>query len=149
MSKDEFRTVVKALITNKGEILIGQKEEREGHEIGGKWHILGGHLEKGEQVEEAMEREVKEETGLGVDVHQIVDTSTFSWGGDGEKDSLQILFHCEADSRNAEAQDDLQDVKWVEPSELADEVHQDEADRINEREPVQNFLEKLEKMPAF
>lgn len=149
MSKDEFRTVVKALITNKGDILIGQKEEREDHEIGGKWHVLGGHLEKGEQVEEAMAREVEEETGLEVDVHQIVDTSTFSWSEDGEKDTLQIFFHCEADSREAEAKDDLQDVKWVDPSELTDEVHEGEADRINDREPVQNFLEKLEKMPAF
>lgn len=148
MSKDEFRTVVKALITHKGEILIGQKEERDNHEIGGKWHILGGHLEKGEQVEEAMEREVKEETGLDVDVYQIVDTSTFSWGGDGENDSLQIIFHCEADSRDAESKDDLQDVKWVEPSELTEKVHDGEKNRIEARKPVQNFLEKLEKMPV-
>ena len=148
MSKDRFRTVVKALVTNKGEILIGQKEDRDDHEIGGNWHILGGHLEKGEQVEEAMEREVKEETGLEVDVHQIVDTSTFAWS-DGEKDSLQIIFHCEADSRDEEAKDDLHDVKWVEPSELAEEVHEDEANRVQSRQPVQNFLEKLEKMPAF
>jgi 8-oxo-dGTP diphosphatase len=147
MSKDEFRTVVKALITHKGDILIGQKEDDEDHEIGGKWHVLGGHLEKGEQVEEAMEREVKEETGLEVDVHQIVDTSTFSCG-DGEKDSLQIFFHCEADSRKAEAEDDLQDLKWVEPDELVEEVHEDETERLKKRDSIQNFIEKLKKMPV-
>jgi 8-oxo-dGTP diphosphatase len=147
MSKDEFRTVVKAFITHKGDILIGQKEEDDSHEIGSKWHVLGGHLEKGEQVEEAMEREVKEETGLEVDVHQIVDTSTFSWG-DGEKDSLQIFFHCETDSREAEAKDDLQDLKWVEPDKLVDEVHEGESERLEKRDSVQNFIEKLKKMPV-
>ena len=47
MDKNEFRTIVKALITNRGDILIGKKEETEGHTISGEWHIIGGHLEKG------------------------------------------------------------------------------------------------------
>ena len=149
MERESFRTVVRALITNKGEILIGQKEEAEDNKIGGKWHIIGGHLEKGEQVEEAIEREVNEETGLDVNTHQIVDTSTFSWEENGESDTVAITFHCESGSRDAEAMDDLQDVKWVEPSELVEKVHPGEAERIKQREPMQNFLEKLEKMPAF
>jgi 8-oxo-dGTP diphosphatase len=146
MTKYEFRVVVKALITEKGEVLLGRKEEDDDHEIGGEWHILGGHLEKGEQVEEAVKREVKEETGLDVEVHQIVDTSAFAWGGD-EKDAVQIVLHCEAEDRDAEPRDDLQEVRWVPPAEVKGQVHSGETERIEEREELEKFLKRIEKAP--
>lgn len=146
--KPTFRTVVKALITNNGKILIGKKEETEGHPISGEWHILGGHLEKGEEFEEAVEREVKEETGLDVEVHQIIDVKTFAWD-DGEKDSIQGLYHVESDTRDAEAQEDLVDVKWVSPENLLDELGEIEASRIEDRDRQEKFLEKMKKAPIF
>ena len=146
MSKDyKFRTVVKGLITYRGEVLIGKKEESD-HPISGEWHLLGGRLEHGEQVEQAVKREIKEETGLEVDVHQTVDVMTFSWDVD-EKDSLQIVFHCEAENKDAEALDDLTEVKWVDPSELTEHVHSEEAKRLENREEQARFLEKIEKAP--
>ncbi len=144
---EEFRTVVKALITNNGKVLIGRKEDGD-HPIAGEWHILGGHLEIGEHPEEAVEREVEEETGLEVEVHQIVDVSTFSWT-DGEKDSLQILYHTEAESREAEASSDLSDVKWVSPEKLVEELGEKDAFRMKERDNQQKFLEKMKKAPIF
>lgn len=148
MSKEEFRTVVKGLITYKGEILIGKKEKTPDHPISEEWHLLGGHLEHGEQIEEAIKREVREETGLDVNVHQVVDIMTFAWKGE-EKDALQIVFHCEAESRRAEALDDLEEVKWVEPENVKDYVHSGEAQRLRDRENQAQFLEKMKKMPIF
>lgn len=147
MSKDDFRTIVKALITNRGQILIGKKEEKKDHPISGEWHILGGNLEHGEQVEEAIKREVEEETGLEVNVHQAVDIMSFSWDGN-EKDSLQIVFHCVAEGRDEEALDDLEEVKWVNPDEITDYVHSEEAQRLENREDQAQFLKKMQKMPS-
>lgn len=146
-TREEFRTVVKALITDRGEILIGKKGEEEGHPISGEWHILGGHLEHGEEVEEAVKREVKEETGLEVEVHQTVDIMSFTWDS-GEKDSLQIVLHCVADSHDAEPKDDLEEVKWVKPDELAEQVHSEEAKRLENRQDQSQFLKKMQKMPS-
>jgi mutator protein MutT len=146
-TREEFRTVVKALITDRGEILIGKKDEEEGHPISGEWHILGGHLEHGEEVEEAVKREVKEETGLEVEVHQTVDIMSFTWDS-GEKDSLQIVLHCVADSHDAEPKDDLEEVKWVKPDELAEQVHSEEAKRLENRQDQSQFLKKMQKMPS-
>jgi len=148
MDKDEFRTVVKALITNRGDILIGKKEETEGHPISGKSHILGGHLEKGEEIEEAIKREVEEETGLEVKLHQVIDVMTFSWK-DEENDSVQVVYHCETDKRNEEPEADLEELKWVSPEEITDYVHTEEAERLEKREEQSNFLQKLEELPTF
>jgi 8-oxo-dGTP diphosphatase len=135
--------VVKGLITHKGQILIGQKEEYEDHPIGGEWHILGGHLEHGEQPEEAMKREAKEETGLEVEVHQVIDVMTWS----NRNKALSVLYHCEASSSNAEAKDDLQELKWVSPDEIKDFVHEEEVERLEKREEQAKFLEKIRKSP--
>jgi len=148
MDSDKFRTVVKALITNRGDILIGKKEEQEGHPISGEWHILGGHLEKGEEIEEAVEREVKEETSLEVKLHQVIDVATFSWE-EGEKDSVQIVYHCETEKRDEEARDDISELKWVSPTEITDYVHTEEAERLENRQEQSNFLQKLEELPTF
>lgn len=141
----EFRTVVKGLITFQGQILIGRKEEDEDHPIGGKWHILGGHLEYGEQPEEGMKRETKEETGLEVDVHQILDVMT--WGD--RNNALSIYYHCEASTRDAEAKDDLQEVKWVDPGEIKEFVHEGEVNRLEDRPEQSKFLEKMKKTSLF
>lgn len=143
MARDKFRTVVKGLITFKGEILIGKKEEDDDHPIGGEWHILGGHLKYGEQPEEAMKREAKEETGLEVEVHQVVDVMTWS----DRNQALSVLYHCEASSRDAEAKDDLQEVKWVSADEIKDFVHEEEVERLENRDRQAKFLEKIRKSP--
>lgn len=149
MSRDKFRVVVTALITHRGEVLIGRKEDDDSHPIGGQWHILGGHLDYGESLESAVKREVKEETGLEVEVHQLIDSMSFDWNDDGEEDSLRFLYHVEADSKDSEPRDDLEDVKWVEPSKLKDELDTKDSERLEKRENQKKFLEKLQKMPKF
>lgn len=143
MTRDTFRTVVKGLITHDGAVLIGQKTQERGHPISGEWHLLGGHVGHDEQVEAAMRREVAEETGLAVSVETLVDAMTFEWGDDGVKDSLQLLYHCEADSREATARDDLQAVRWVDPTDLADALFAEEADRVRTRPRQAAFVEGL------
>jgi 8-oxo-dGTP diphosphatase len=143
MDRDAFRTVVKALITHDGEVLIGQKEDEKGHPISGEWHILGGHLAIDEAVETAVKREVREETGLDVTVEDIVDAMTFEWGADSPKDNLQLLYHCRADSRDVEPRDDLQAVQWVDSGELAEHLCAEEATRLAERPRQAAFIETL------
>lgn len=143
MNRDAFRTVVKAAITYDGQVLIGQKEAADDHPIGGEWHLLGGHLAFDEDVEAATRREVKEETGLDVTVESLIDVMTFAWGADDEKNSLQILSHCRAETTDAVAADDLQAVQWVDPAELTAYLTAEEAERVRTRPRQRAFFERL------
>jgi len=71
--KKEFRITVKAIIFNEGKILLLRRKmaSRDGH---GFWELPGGGLKFGETLEEALQREVLEETGLEINVIQPVYT---------------------------------------------------------------------------
>jgi len=142
MGKDKFKTVVKALVTNHGDILVGEKEKDLDHPISGEWHLIEGYLRHGEEIEQAVKEKVKDQTGLEVDIHQTIDIMTNS-----HEKSLQILFHCVADSRNIEASKSLEEVKWVSPEDLEDHLDETELDRIKKRPAQAKFLEKIEKTP--
>jgi 8-oxo-dGTP diphosphatase len=76
---------IKAVVFNKkGEVLLIKRGLEELN--GGKYDLPGGHIEKNETIEEALVREVKEETGLDVKKGEIIDTVEFP------KDNKQIGF---------------------------------------------------------
>lgn len=53
------------IITNGKQVLLGlrQPDDREG----GKWHIMGGKADEGEDSKSAAKREIREETGLDLE----------------------------------------------------------------------------------
>lgn len=141
MGEDGFRLVVRGLVTHTEGVLIVKKKEEEGNPVSGQWHFPGGHVESGEGLEDALEREIREEAGLEVEVHQLVD----AFNVDGEV--IGVFYHCEADSRDAEAGESVDDLEWVDAGDLEDSVGEVEEKHISERERLRNFIEKLKKMP--
>ncbi len=70
MTKDlVMRVAMKAAIINDGKILILREAStyKEGTNKG-RYHMPGGRIEPGEHFEEALSREVREETGLEVKI---------------------------------------------------------------------------------
>lgn len=143
MDRDLFPVVVKGLIVRDRKLLIGKKKEQDGHPISGQWHLLGGHVEHGESLDGAIRREVKEETGLTVEVAGLVEASTFAWEKDDECNAVQFVFHCEAGSGEASAGEDLVAVKWVQPENLVDALGPVEADRVEASDTQLQFISRL------
>lgn len=85
--------VVKGIIFNKklGRILIVQRSDDD--RVGaGTWENVGGKIEYGEQPEEALRREITEETGIGKIGIEEIAYVTVSYG---KEINLFIVYYCE------------------------------------------------------
>ncbi|WP_254273465.1 NUDIX hydrolase [Haloarcula marina] len=58
----------------------------------GGWELPGGRINDGEAVVEGLEREILEETGLTVQVHQPVHAVT--WHNDRSQGRFAVYYHC-------------------------------------------------------
>lgn len=74
MSEIVQRISMKAVIVNKaGKVLILRKAGTQGDAVRtGKYNLPGGRVEVGEQFKDALLREIKEETGLQVEVKRPI-----------------------------------------------------------------------------
>jgi len=104
---------VGAIILDGDKILLEKRKNAPGK---GKWSVPGGLVELGEGVEQAVIREVKEETGLDVYEPRLVDVVDYI--STGEKGG--VLYHfvivdyiVTVKCGNAKAASDAEALKWI------------------------------------
>lgn len=100
-------------VVDEGKLLLVQRGRDPGK---GLWAVPGGKVEFGEPMKEAARREVAEETGLDVEVGDVV------WVGEFLEDDHHIVlidFHGKVIGGEMRAADDADDVRWV-PLDVAD-----------------------------
>ncbi|CAL8273382.1 unnamed protein product [Lota lota] len=94
MSTSKLLTLV--LVIEPGRVLLGMKKRGFG---AGKWNGFGGKVQTGETIEDAARRELKEESGLEVDVLEKIGNITFEFVGENELLDVHIF---RSDSYNGE-----------------------------------------------
>lgn len=75
------KVVVVVVVEHQGRILLGRRNINPGM---GMWNIPGGYVNRGEKVEEAAIREIKEETNLDIELDGLV-------GVYSEKDQPHVI----------------------------------------------------------
>jgi mutator protein MutT len=111
---------VGAIILSHGKILL---LKRRNDPAKGKWTIPGGVVEVGESLEDAVIRETKEETCLGVEAPRLIDVVY-----QVDKDEAgRVKYHfviidylVKAKHGEPEATSDAEDVRWVAFDEVED-----------------------------
>lgn len=109
---------VGALILDRDRILMA---ERGGEPLKGWWSIPGGLVETGESLEEAICREVREETGLRVrplGVVKIFERIMRDAKGAAEYHYVLIDYFCRMTGGVLRAGDDVSRVEWVRSRDL-------------------------------
>jgi ADP-ribose pyrophosphatase YjhB (NUDIX family) len=86
----------------------------------GRWSLPGGRIEAGESDADALAREVREETGLAVEVGDLVGSVELEGvhGGTAQVRDYRCRLASGADPGGAAAGDDAADVRWF----AADEI---------------------------
>lgn len=110
---------VDAVVFRQGEILEVLLIQRKHYPFEGMWALPGGFVDMDETVEEAVVRELYEETHLKFD--QLKQLHTFSaLGRDPRGRTVSVTFYGKITIENAEVQggDDASDAKWFRMSQL-------------------------------
>ena len=113
--------VVAAVIFRGSEVLACRRME--GKSAAGMWEFPGGKVEPGESQREALEREIKEELGVAVEVHDLLLNATTSVG---EVQIELACYRCELTGETPAMSSDhdllvwqpigrLDDLKWADP----------------------------------
>jgi len=111
---------VGALIFNADAILL---VERAGEPLKGYWSLPGGLVETGELIEDAVKREVREETGLDVEPAYRFDIfERIMRDPDGRPEYHYVLvdYVCTVTGGEMRPADDVSRVEWVPREKLRD-----------------------------
>ena len=111
-----YRVSVKGLIYKSNKVLLCQEKD-------GLWDLPGGGLNFGEELKEALKREIKEE--LSVNVTKIEEKPTFIWTQERHSPKLNCDIHClflaykiEVNSLKFKPSDEAQAIEFFSKDEL-------------------------------
>lgn len=99
----------------------------------GQWSIPGGKLEWGESLKEALRREIREETGLVVEIERLIDVvDLLTHNASGEVIGHYVLIDFKAIyvSGDLRAGSDAAEARWVDPATLDQYALWDETRRV-------------------
>lgn len=122
---------VGAVITNAaGQVLLirrGQPPRQH------QWSIPGGKLEWGESLKTGLQREIMEETGLGIEIERLIDVvDLVTRDGSGAIISHYVLidFKCAYAGGELRPGSDAAEARWVDPAALDQYGLWDETRRV-------------------
>ena len=114
-----FAVTAGAVVTDRrGRVLLLKHRFRPGS----GWGVPGGFLEKGEQADDAVRRELREEVGLEVADVRLITTRTLR-----TTRQIEIIFACQAVGDTEALNFEIQKAAWFLPGELPAELPESQA----------------------
>jgi 8-oxo-dGTP diphosphatase len=133
----KFEVAVKGIIRKGGKILVLRRSIDDDHKPG-VWETVGGGIDRKNTPQNALKREVEEETGLKVKI--LEPFNAFSFKKDTGEFKIGITFLCDYAGGKVKLSKEHIDYKWIKPSEFANmktlpSLHRE----------IKNYAEKYEK----
>ncbi len=108
--------VVDAIIVNRGKILLIKRAAHLSN--GGKWAIPGGFLDRDETCEQAVVREVKEETGLIAKSTKLFKITDDPNRKNEDRQNVAFIYEVKADGKINFDPKEVEDAKWFDINNL-------------------------------
>ena len=116
-NEEQHSVAVAAVVTDeRARVLLMQRRDH------GNWEPPGGALKVGEFVEDGLRREVKEETGVEIDVGPV--SGVYENPRQGV---LSLVFKCALREGAAVETTEASDVRWVSPEDVRSLLNRDYA----------------------
>jgi 8-oxo-dGTP diphosphatase len=116
-----FRIGVFGLIIEDGKVLLGRRRDIDW------WNLPGGGMELGETVDEALRREVLEETGLIVRVGRLVGVYSKP-----QKQEVVLTFLCEVEGGTLIETEETIECRYFSPASLPPNTLPKHAERVRD-----------------
>lgn len=118
---DKLFIATKAFIVNNGKVLVlRESTQYSDGSNAGRFDVPGGRLKPGEHFEEALKREVKEETGLEVTIGKPVYVGEWRPTVKGERwQIVGVFFLCESVATDVTLSEDHVEALWIHPGEAS------------------------------
>ncbi len=120
-SKAQFRVGVFGVIIEDGKVLLGLRRDSDW------WNLPGGGMELGETVDEALRREVLEETGLRVRVGRLVGVYSKP-----KKQEVVLTFLCAVEGGELVETEEIRECRYVAPDALPANTLPKHAERVRD-----------------
>ncbi|HEX7999741.1 MAG TPA: NUDIX domain-containing protein [Pyrinomonadaceae bacterium] len=109
------------VLDEKGRVLLLKHVFR----VGSGWGIPGGFIEKGEQPEDAVRRELQEEIGLKLEEAELAFVRTLK-----RPTQVEIIFRCRPQGEFAPRSVEIKSAEWFAPDALPDGLSRDQRQLI-------------------
>lgn len=116
MNEKKHLRVAAALIFENGKIFATKRGESKFSYVAHKFEFPGGKIEAGEQGEEAVKRELKEELDLEVKVGGLYASHTYEY-----PDFIITLYLYECEALSAFSLKEHESYSWIAPKDLKEE----------------------------
>jgi 8-oxo-dGTP diphosphatase len=115
--KPKIWAATKSFIMHKGKVLIIRESSKYEDGINpGKYDVVGGRVEPGQRFDESLRREVKEETGLDIEIGAAFFVN--EWRPIVRGEQWQIIgtfFICNANTDHVTLSKDHDHYEWIDP----------------------------------
>ncbi len=123
MEKSTFPIVIALIKNHQNKILMAKRDEPELAYAHGRWEFIGGGIDFGEQPEEALVREVKEEAGVDVKIIRLLPkilTRVWELGNGNRHQIIMIPYECEITGGKLQPnkQEQVGELKFIHPEDL-------------------------------